>query len=120
MTTNSPKMRVCLRKNKIFISRNSIALIGNPTHLEIRYDEQDGILYFSPSKPDALYAYEIPKFFWTGRRQNCEISKIAFLKALQYRIGWENNSKYIYEGQVINLDDVPTLVYMLANGVRVL
>ena len=119
MTTNSPNMRVCMRNKKIYLNRAAIALIGNPSHLSFQYDEQDGLLYFSPAASDELDAYEIPKFFWSDGRKTCEIARIAFLKALQYRIGWEDGSKYYFDGKVIKNHEVPTLVYTLTEGTRV-
>ena len=116
---NKPNMRVCLLHKRIWLNRDAIALIGNPTHLRCSYDEQDGILYFSPAPPDDLDAYEIPKFFWTGGRKTCTISRIAFLRALQYRIGWEEGSKYYYDGMVITVNDMPILAYSLVDGTRV-
>ena len=116
---NRPNMRVCMLRKRIYINRDAITQIGNPTHLLCAYDEQDGILYFSPASPDDLDAYEIPQFYWTGIRKTCEIARIAFLRALQYRIGWEDGSKYYYDGMVIVVNDVPMLAYSLADGTRV-
>ena len=119
MTKDSPNMRVCLKNKRIYLNRVAIALIGNPTHLDIRYDEQDSMLYFSPAAPDDLDAYEIPTFFWTGIRKTCEIARIAFLKALQYRHRWEVGSTYYYNGRVIKIDGNLTLVYILEEGTKV-
>lgn len=119
MTTNNPNMRVCLKNKRIYLNRVAIAKIGNPTHLSFRYDEQGGILYFSPAAPDDLDAYEIPQFYWTGIRKTCEITRIAFLRALQYRIGWEDGSKYYFDGTVINTGNIPTLAYILPEGTRI-
>ena len=119
MMTSNPSMRVCLKNKRIYINRIAIAMIGNPTHLSFNYDEQDGVLYFSPAAPDDLDAYEIPKFYWTGIRKACEIARIAFLRALQYRIGWEDGSMYYYDGKVIEIGEIPTLVYALADGTRI-
>ena len=119
MTVNSPNMRICLKNKRIYLNRVAIAMIGNPSHLSFRYDEQGGVLYFSPAAPDDLDAYEIPKFYWSGIRKTCEIARIAFLRALQYRLGWEDGSKYYYNGKVIHIDNIPTLVYMLSEGTKV-
>ncbi len=120
MMANSPNMRICLNKKKIYLNRVAISMIGNPTHLRFSYDEQGGILYFSPADPDDLDAYEIPQFYWTGIRKTCEIARIAFLRALQYRIGWEDGGKYYYGGELVKLnDEVPALAYNLTRGTRV-
>ena len=119
MTTNSPNMRVCMKNKRIYLNRVAITMIGNPTHLSLHYDEQDGVLYFSPAAPNDLDAYEIPKFYWTGIRKTCEIARIAFLKALQYRLGWEDGSTYYYDGKIIEIENIPTLVYMLLEGTRI-
>jgi hypothetical protein len=108
-----------MRKKKIYLNRVAITLIGNPTHLGFRYDEQDGVLYFTPALSDDLDAYEIPHFYWTNLRKTCEIARIAFLRALQYRLGWEEDSKYYYDVRIIKINDAPTLVYSLLEGKRV-
>jgi hypothetical protein len=117
--TNNPNMRVCLKHKRIYLSRTAITLIGNPTHLCFEYDEQDGILYFSPAASNDLDAYEIPNFYWTERGNPCGIARIAFLKALQYRFGWENGSKYYFDGIVIQPDNIPKLAYVLTEGMRI-
>ena len=55
MMMDNPNMRVCLRIKKIYLNRAAITLIGNPTHLRFRYDEQGGVLFFSPAAPDDLH-----------------------------------------------------------------
>lgn len=116
---NSPNMRVCLKNRKIYLSRAAIAQLGNPTHLGFQYDEQDCVLYFTPASPDDLDAYEIPKFYWKWPRQRCEIAKIAFLRALQHRLGWEDGSKHYFIGTVLSADSVPILAYNLTDGTKV-
>lgn len=116
---NNPNMRICLKYKKIYLNRVAIAMIGNPTHLSLQYDEQDGVLYFSPAASDDLDAYEIPKFYWTSNLINCQIARIAFLKALQFRFGWENGSKHYFKGMIIRPDNIPTLAYILTDGTRI-
>jgi hypothetical protein len=119
MTTNRPNMRICLKNKRIYLNRVAISLIGNPTHLRFSYDEQGGILYFSPADPSDLDAYEIPRFYWTGIRKTCEIARIAFLRALQYRIGLEDGSTYYYDGEVMKTDETSALAYRLTQGTRI-
>ncbi len=114
-----PNMRVCLTKKKIYLNRAAIAILGNPTHLCLQYDEQNGALYFSPAASDDLDAYEIPKFYWTDCRHACEIGRIALLKALQFRQGWADGSKYYFYAKTVKDAAVPTLVYMLTEGNKV-
>ena len=119
MMMNNPNMRICLKKKRINLNRAAIASIGNPSHLCFRYDEQGGVLYFTPAAPDELDVYEIPKFYWTDVESTCEISRIAFLRALQYRLGWEDGSKYYYDGKVTTINNGPALAYDLLDGTRV-
>jgi hypothetical protein len=116
---NSPNMHVCLKIKKMYLNRAAITRLGNPTHLCFQYDEQDGVLYFAPASPDDLDAYEIPKFYWKWPRQRCEIAKIAFLRALQYRLGWEDGSKHYFDGTILTPDNIPTLAYNLTDGTKV-
>jgi len=64
---------------------------------------------------DDLDAYEIPKYFWKTAR-SCEIARIAFLKALQYRLNWEDGSKYSYTGTLIDREGFPAVVFNMTEG----
>ena len=118
MTTNNPVMWVCLKHKIIYLNRVAINLIGNPTHLSFCYDEEGGILYFSPADSNDLDAYEIQKCYFSNIDKPCAIARIAFLKALQHRLGWENGSKYYFNGTAMKLDNIPTLVYTVTEGMR--
>ncbi len=98
MTQNST-LNVCLKKKVIYLNQMTISLLGNPSHLSFWYDEIEGKLYVSAAGKDDLDAYEIPRYFWRSSR-SCEVARIAFLKALQYRLNWEDGSKYSYVGRM--------------------
>jgi len=119
MKTNKLTMRVCLKKKRISLTRTTIATLGNPSHLSFWYDENDALLIFAPAAKDELDSYEIPRFYWSDASQACEISRIKFLKALQYRIGWENGCKYLYEGTLAESAGIPAVVFHLDKGVKV-
>lgn len=118
MKKNSLTMRICLGRKRMFLSRQIIKSLGNPTHLNFWYDEFDGNLLISPAGNGDADAYEIPKYFWKSTKQSCEVARIAFLTALQYRIGWEGGSRYLFEGSITVSGDMPTAVFNLANGNR--
>ena len=90
---NKLTLSVCLRRKRISLSRAIIKQLGNPSHLSFWYDEEECLLYVSATVKEDLDAYEIPRFFWKSSR-SCEVARIAFLKALQYRLNWEEDSKY--------------------------
>ena len=102
----------------MFLSRYMIKLLGNPSHLNFWYDEFDGKLLISPAGVEDVDAYEIPKYFWGNTKQSCEVARIAFLTALQYRIGWEDGSRYLFEGSIVEFGGMPAAVFNLANGNR--
>ena len=108
---NSLTMRIYLGRKRMFLSRFVIKLLGNPTHLNFWYDEYDGNLIVSPAEKDDMDAYEIPKYFWNGTKQSCEIARIAFLTALKYRIGWENEGQYIFVGSITESGNMPAAVF---------
>ena len=115
---NNLTMRVCLGRKRIFLSRWMIKLLGSPTHLNFWYDEFDGNLIISPAKKDDMDAYEIPKYYWKNTKQSCEVARIAFLTALQYRIGWKSGDRYIFEGTMVESGNTPAAVFNLVNGTR--
>ena len=116
---NSLTLRVCLGRKRIFLTRHLIKGLGNPSHLSFWYDEANGKLFISPAEKDDLDAYEIPRYFWAdGRKRSCEVARIAFLKALQYRLGWVDGGAYLFEGAFAESGEVPAAVFNLANGNR--
>ena len=119
MKMNSLTLRVCLGRKRIFLARYMINQLGNPSHLSFWYDESAGKLIVSPAAKDDLDAYEIPQYFWkSGTKHSCEVARIAFLKALQYRLGWEDGGAYLFEGSFTGSGEVPAAVFNLANGNR--
>ena len=113
-------LRVCLKSKRILLNRMSITMLGNPTHLSFWYDEIDKRLIFMPAAKDELDSFEIPRFYWNDTSHSCEVSRIAFLKALQYRIGWEDGSKYSFKGIFTEPEGIPAIVFHLNRGVRLL
>lgn len=118
MKKNSLIMRICLGRKRLFVSRHTIKLLGNPTHLNFWYDEFDGNLLISPAGNEDADAYEIPNYFWKNTKHSCEVARIAFLTALQYRIGWEGGTQYLFEGSITESGNMPAAVFNLANGNR--
>jgi hypothetical protein len=110
-------LTVCLRKKRIYLNRGTITQLGNPSHLSFWYDEEERLLYVSATVKDDLDAYEIPKYFWRTSR-SCEVARIAFLKALQYRLKWEDGSKYSYSGTLAEREKFPTIAFNMAEGAR--
>lgn len=110
--------RVSLSRKRMYLSRFLIKALGNPTHLYFWYDEHDGNLFVTAAEKDDLDAYEIQEHFWKNTKHSCEISRISLLLALQYRIGWEKDSLYLYEGIVSESGGKYTAVFNLADGVR--
>ena len=110
-------LNVCLRRKRIYLSRIIITLLGNPSHLSFWYDEEEGLLYVSATGKDDLDAYEIPNFFWKSSH-SCEVSRIAFLKALQYRLNWEDGSKYSYVGTPTERDGFSVVAFNMTEGTK--
>ncbi len=113
--TQKPTLNACLKRRVIYLNRSTIALLGNPSHLSFWYDEIEGMLYVSAACKDDLDAYEIPKYFWKVSR-SCEVARIAFLKALQYRLNWEEGAKYFYAGKSTERDGFPVVAFNMAEG----
>jgi hypothetical protein len=120
MASTKITMRVCLIRKRIFLSRGVVRSLGNPTHLGFWYDESNRNLSFSPVTKDDVDAFEIPAHYWSGTKQSCEITRIAFLLALQYRAGWEERSRYAYNGVLKNPNGIPVVVFNLADGAKLI
>jgi len=118
MTMNSLHIRVCMKSKRIFLTRRMIGLLGNPTHLNFWYDEENGKLLISAASKDDLDAYEIPVAYWRRTKHSCAMARIAFLKALQYRLGWEDDSRYSFEGELAESGRIPAAVFDLMEPIR--
>jgi len=116
--STKPTLNACLRAKRIYLNRVTITLLGSPTHLNFWYDEKTRLLCVSAASEDDLDAYKIPRFFWKSSR-SCEIARIAFLKALQYRLNWECNSKYSYFGTLIDREGFPAIAFNMIEGTNV-
>lgn len=94
--------------------------ISNPTHLSFWYDELENKMYVSAAEKDELDVYEIPKFYWRKLKYHspCEISRRAFLLALQHRFSWEDGSKYSYPGDNGVRNGNPSVIFNMSEGVR--
>lgn len=118
MKASSLTIRVCMKSKRIFLTRRMIGLLGNPTHLSFWYDEESGKLLISAASKDDLDAYEIPPSYWRRTKHSCAMARIAFLKALQYRLGWEDDGRYSFEGELAQSRDSPAAIFDLADAVR--
>jgi hypothetical protein len=115
---NDLRLTVNLKAKRIYIGRGVITLLGNPLQLGFWYDEAGRALYVSAAAKDDLDAFTIPNHFWKNKKHSCEVARIAFLKALQYRLGWEKDSQYAYDGILTEHKGVPSVVFNMLEGVR--
>jgi len=113
---NNIIFRVNVGKRRMYLSRFLIKCLENPTHLSFWFDEHEGCLFVSAADKDDLDAYVIQANFWKTTKRSCEISRIPFLLALQYRVGWEDNGIYLYEGVVGESSGKPTAIFNLTDG----
>ena len=111
-------MRVVFGKRRMYLSRFTIKKLGNPTHLNFWFDEHEGNLFVTAADKDDLDAYQIQDSFWKTTKRSCEISRFPFLLALQYRIGWEKDGTYLYNGTIGKSSGKPAAVFNLIDGVR--
>lgn len=119
MKNNNLSIRVCMKSKRIFLPRRMIGLLGNPTHLSFWYDEENGNLLISAASKDDLDAYEIPPAYWVRTKNSCAMARIAFLKALQYRLGWEDDGRYSFEGILTQSGEIPAAVFRMTGEMEV-
>jgi len=109
-------MRVAFGKRRMYLSRFTIKNLGNPTHLHFWFDDHEGNIFVTAADKDDLDAYQIQDNFWKTTKRSCEISRFPFLLALQYRIGWENDGVYLYNGIIGESNGKPAAVFNLIDG----
>ena len=117
MRISSPHMKVCLKHKRIYLSRSTITLLGDPKRLSFWYGETDGSLYVSTALPDDLDAFDIPNHYWKDSKHSCVVARCAFLTALQFRLGWQDDGKYIYIGILTARNGQPAMAFdMMKEG----
>ena len=118
MKTSEALMSVDLKQKRILLPRLVIGALGNPSHLCFFYDKaRCGLIVSAASKGD-LDAYEISACYWKHTRTPCTISRIAFLKALQYRTGWEDGRFYHFKGALAQFEGRNGFIFDLSEEVR--
>jgi len=64
-------------------------------------------------------AFAIPKHFWKSSG-SCVVARIAFLRGLQYRLNWERDHKYSYDGAFTEIKGRPAIVFNMTKGTMLL
>ena len=59
-------------------------------------------MIFNESKDKELYA----------------MARITFLKALQYRLGWDDNGRYSFEGVLTQSGEIPAAVFRMTEEMK--
>ena len=108
-------MWICLKRNNITLNNPTIVALGKPLRLNIWY-EDGSLLFFTPAHENEIDAYEIPPYFWKRPNPALVISRRSFLYALQYRLHFEENSRYFFPGSQVKTAELPAVVFNLADG----
>lgn len=116
MRTNNPSMRICLDNNVMVINRPTISCFGDPSHLRFLYNETKSELYILPGAGETLDALEIPDYYWYAKKGGCAVSRMAFVRALQYRMNWEDKCRYSIKGTIAESSDM--VIFELNKAVK--
>jgi G3E family GTPase len=95
---NIPIMSINTERKRIYFNRATITLLGEPTHLFFRLDEQNERLIILPAVEETLDAYEIPQHFWKDNRRGCQVSRLPFFLTLMQISNWKSERIYEIKG----------------------
>jgi hypothetical protein len=103
-------MKVYFKRKYISLSRPTVTLLENPSHLVFMFDEPNERLIVLPSFEETFNTYEIPKYFWDDKDQTCQIYRLPFFLTLQRKFNWKSNRVYTIDGIFQYLEEKQKLV----------
>ena len=110
MSKRKPIMKIYLKNKHIELNRPTIALLGNPLHLIFMFDKPNERLIILPALEETMSTYEIPKYYWSDKRQTCHVNRLPFFLTLKQKFNWKDDRLYVVQGIFQILEDNQKLV----------
>lgn len=101
-----PMISISLKKPLIRIYKNTLHLIGTPTHVLLLVNPKEKTLVISPSDGSDLKAHYVAKYF-AKNKKSAELYSTSLVKQLKYLCpNLEEGSAYKFFGKYISREDI--------------
>lgn len=89
------------RKNAISIGKDVILLLGIPTHIRIRVNEEVDSLVIEPTEEKEVMSFKVPDRFLIDRHCNFRIHSQQFVRSVMIKNGMDLSESYSIVGRYI-------------------
>ena len=97
---------ISLSKNRISITRNTLSLIGNPSHILLMVNPEDRTLVVSQGSSSDIRSHKVPVLKANMKREVELYSKPLILRILSIADDWEDNASYRLPGEFIQVENL--------------
>lgn len=97
----SPRISIFGRKNAISIGKDVILLLGIPTHIRIRVNEEVDSLVIEPTEEKEVMSFKVPDRFLIDRHCNFRIHNQQFVRSVMIKNGMDLSESYSIVGRYI-------------------
>lgn len=97
----TPRISLFGKKNAIGIGKDVILLLGIPTHIRIRVNEENDSLVIEPTEGKEVMSFKVPDRFLTDRHCNFRIYSQQFVQNLMRLNGMNERGSYSIEGDYL-------------------
>jgi len=97
----TPRISLYGKKNAIGIGKDVILLLGIPTHIRIRVNEENDSLMIEPTEGKEVMSFKVPDRFLTDRHCNFRIYSQQFVRNLMHLNGMNEEGSYSIEGNYL-------------------
>lgn len=101
LSKRTPRISLFGKKNAIGIGKDVILLLGIPTHIRIRVNEENDSLVIEPTEEKEVMSFKVPDRFLTDRHCNFRIYSQQFVQNLLRLNGMNEQGSYSIEGDYL-------------------
>lgn len=101
LSKRTPRISLFGKKNAIGIGKDVILLLGVPTHIRIRVNEENDSLVIEPTEGKEVMSFKVPDRFLTDRHCNFRIYSQQFVQNLMLLNGMDEQGSYSIEGNYL-------------------
>ena len=99
----TPRISFFGKKNAIGIGKDVIMLLGFPSHIRIRINEENDSLVIEPTEEKEVMSFKVPDRFPFDRKCNFRIYGQQFVQNLMLSNGMDISKSYSVQGSYLKI-----------------
>lgn len=99
----TPRISFFGKKNAIGIGKDVIMLLGFPSHIRIRINEENDSLVIEPTEEKEVMSFKVPDRFPFDRKCNFRIYSQQFVQNLMLSNGMDISKSYSVQGSYLKI-----------------